>query len=79
VRVVNNPAVRGKYVGLHYAKRLNLWGALGLLCGVAFVAYDLTRDLTWIWGYLIGLKLTVTGGFCLGQGLLGWYEHRGES
>jgi len=30
-------------------------------------------------GYVIGLKLMTVGGFRLGEGLVGWYEHRGES
>jgi hypothetical protein len=75
---IYNPAVRGKYEGLPYAKRLTFWGSLTFLCGAAFIAYDLRRDLTWLWGYIIGLKLLTTGGFCLAHGLLGWNQHRRE-
>ena len=78
-QVVYNPAVRGKYDGLQHAKREAFWGSLVLLCGMVFIVHDLVRDLTWLWGYIIGLKLTMVGGFRLAQGLLGWYEYRGES
>jgi hypothetical protein len=79
LQVVYNQSVRGKYVGLQYAKRQAAWGSLALVCGMVFIAHDFMRDLTWIWGYIIGLKLTLVGGFRLLQGLLGWYEHRGDS
>ena len=32
----------------HYAKRLTLWGSLAFLSGAAFIAYDLSHDLTWL-------------------------------
>jgi hypothetical protein len=79
LQVVYNPEVRGKYEGLPYAKRMTFWGSLACLCGIALLVYDFRRDLTWLWGYFVGLKLVVTGGFCLAQGLLGWSEHRRES
>jgi len=75
---VYNPAVRHKYVGLRYSKRQTFWGSLVFACGLAFVVRDFMRDLTWIWGYVIGLKLMTVGGFRLGQGLVGWYENRAE-
>ena len=79
LQTIYNPAVRRKYEGLEYSKRQALWGSLILACGVAFVVHDFMRDLTWIWGYVIGAKFMVIGGFRMGQGLIGWYEHRGES
>jgi hypothetical protein len=79
VRVVYNPAVRGRYEGLQFAKRQTFWGAVAVVCGTAFIVHDITRDLAWFWGYIIGLKLTLVGGFQLGSGILGWYEHRGEA
>jgi hypothetical protein len=78
-RVIYNPAVRHKYEGLRYSRRQTLWASLVFACGVAFVVHDFMLDLTWIWGYVIGLKLMTVGGFRLGQGLVGWYEHRAES
>jgi hypothetical protein len=79
VQVVYNPAVRPRYEGLEYSKRQAFRGSLILACGIAFVVHDFMRDLTWIWGYVIGAKFMVIGGFQMGQGLIGWYEHRGES
>jgi hypothetical protein len=79
LQVIYNPAVRGKYAGLQYAKRQTLWGSLALLCGLAFAVHDFMLNLAWIWGYVIGVKLTLIGGFRLAQGLIGWHEHRGES
>jgi hypothetical protein len=79
VQVVYNPAVRGKYEGLQFAKRQTLWGALAVLIGLAFIVHDVMLDLAWIWGYIIGVKLTLVGGFRMGSGILGWYEHRAES
>ncbi len=79
VQAVYNPAVRGKYVGLQYSRRQTLWGSLAMLAGIAFIVLDIMRDLAWFWGYIIGMKLTLVGGFRVTQGLLGWYEHRREA
>ena len=79
LQVIYNPDVRYKYEGLRYSKRQAFWGSLLLACGIAFVVHDFMRDLTWIWGYAIGAKFMVIGGFRMGQGLVGWYEHRDES
>ena len=77
-QTVYNPAVRSKYEGRQYAKRQALWGSLVVVCGVAFAAYDFTQHFTWIWGYVIGAKLTVIGGFRMFTGLFDWYERRHE-
>ncbi len=79
LQVIYNPAVRGRYQGLEYARRETLWGSMTLLIGIAFIVTDARRDLAWIWGYVIGLKLTLVGGSFLVRGLVGWYEHRAES
>lgn len=76
LRVIYNPAVRGKYHGLGYAKRETLWGSITLLLGITFIVTDARRDLAWIWGYVIGVKLTLVGGSFLVRGLVGLYEHR---
>jgi len=79
LQVIYNPAVRSRYRGLKYSKRETFWGSVVLLCGVALIIVDFARDLAWIWGYVIGLKLTVVGGSFLVRGCVGWYEHRSES
>jgi hypothetical protein len=79
LEVVYNRAVRSKYRGLKYSRRETFWGSVVLLCGIALIAVDASRDLAWIWGYVIGMKLTLVGGAFVVRGSVGWYEHRFES
>jgi hypothetical protein len=52
---------------------------VALFCAAAvFVVYDVSHHLQWLWGYIIGLKLFVTGVLFLVRGIAGWWEFRGE-
>jgi len=39
------------------------------------IAVGMRRDLAWIWGYVLGLKMVVVGIGLLVRGLTGLYEH----
>jgi hypothetical protein len=53
--------------------------AAALTAGIVFIVIDAGRDLAWLWGYILGIKLTIVGVTFLVRGLTGWYEHRAES
>ena len=76
IRTIYHPATRGKYEGVPLARRQTGFGLLLLAVAMVFVAYDAAHDLRWMWGYIVGLKLTVIGGSFLIRGLAGLYEHR---
>lgn len=79
LRTVYNPAVRGKYEGRPLARR-EMWTGAGILAVAAcFIAYDVKRDLLWLWGYIIGLKLTLVGGSILVRGFSRYLEGRSGS
>jgi hypothetical protein len=78
VQVVYNPAVRHKYEGLRYHKREVVWGVAAISVGIPFMLYDYYREFLWIWGYVIGLKLTIVGVVLLARGLVGCYTRRRE-
>ena len=78
LQVVYEPSVRGKYVGRPFAKREALRGMAILAAGIFFIVLDVRHDLRWMWGYILGLKLTVVGGSFTARGLIGLYEHRAE-
>jgi hypothetical protein len=75
--VVYEPSVRGKYAGSRpYSKRETMWGGLMIAAGACFIVYDARHDLAWLWGYIVGLKLTLIGMNFLVRGLIGLHEHR---
>jgi hypothetical protein len=76
LEVVYEESVRGRYVGLPVARRETMWGSFLFCCGIGFVALDVSRDLLWMWGYIVGLKLCLVGGSFLVRGVAGMYEHR---
>lgn len=76
LEVVYNPAVEGRYRGRPYARRITACGSAIFLCGGALIALDMRRDLAWIWGYVLGLKMVVVGTALLVRGLTALYEHR---
>lgn len=76
LEVIYEDSVRGKYIGLPVAKRETIRGSLLISCGIAFIALDVARDLLWMWGYIVGLKLCLIGGSFLVRGITGIYEHR---
>lgn len=76
IQTVYNAAVEGKYVGLSAAKRDTLIGLGILSVAASFIVYDAVRDLLWIWGYILGMKLTLVGGNYFVRGIAGICEHR---
>ena len=79
VETVYNPGERHKYEGLRYHQREVYLGGPAVAAGIALVILDYHREFTWMWGYVIGLKLIMSGGFALLRGLIGWYECRAEA
>lgn len=77
--VVYDPSVRDQHVGVIHARRQSLVGAAFVCVGVTLVAIDASRDLAWIWGYVIGLKCLLLGGIFLTRGFLEWREYRHDS
>jgi hypothetical protein len=41
-----------------------------------FIIIDIRRELFWLWGYILGLKLTVVGVSLLIRGITGLHEVR---
>jgi hypothetical protein len=78
LRTVYEPSVRGRYEGLPWAKREASIGAALVSLGILLMIYDARRDLTWMWGYIIGAKCTIIGGAYLIRGVAGLWEHRLE-
>jgi hypothetical protein len=76
LRTIYNDAERGKYEGLPLARREALTGSSIVTVGLLLIVYDAKRDLTWLWGYIIGLKLLIIGGSYLVRGVAGLCEHR---
>jgi hypothetical protein len=76
LETIYNPFVEGRYRGRPYARRVTAWGGGIFLCGVVLIAVDVSRDLAWIWGHVLGLKMVVVGTGLLVRGLSRWYEHR---
>jgi len=75
--VVYEPSVRGRYEGSRpCSKRETTWGGLMLAAGACFIVYDARHDLAWLWGYIVGLKLTLVGTAFLVRGLIGLHQHR---
>ncbi len=76
LRTVYEPSVRGKYEGRPRARK-EMWIGVGILAVASvFIAYDVKRDLTWLWGYIIGLKLSIIGGAFLVRGISRYLEAR---
>ncbi|HTA44162.1 MAG TPA: hypothetical protein VK789_17045 [Bryobacteraceae bacterium] len=60
-----------KYLGRGLAKRNTAGGALAMAVGIALVVIDFRHDLTWFWGYILGVKFLIIGTTLLINGLLG--------
>lgn len=70
VESIYNTAVKGSYVGSKPARR-RLYGGLAALCvGIVLIAWDVHRDLLFMWGYILGLKMVLIGGAVAIQGAL---------
>ena len=67
---IYNAAVRGDYVGPKPARR-RLYGGLAAVCaGSVLIAWDFHRDLLFMWGYILGVKMVLAGGAVAIQGAL---------
>jgi hypothetical protein len=69
VESLYNPAIRGKYVGPEAGRKRLYVGVTAIFIGSLFIAWDVHRDLLFLWGYIIGLKLVLTGGVSVIQGV----------
>jgi hypothetical protein len=70
VESIYNAAIRGNYVGPKPARR-RLYGGLAAVCiGIVLIAWDVHRDLLFIWGYILGIKMVLVGGAVAIQGVL---------
>jgi hypothetical protein len=70
VESIYNTAVKGNYVGPKPARR-RLYGGLAAVCaGSVLIAWDFHRDLLFMWGYILGLKMVLIGGAVAIQGTL---------
>jgi hypothetical protein len=47
-----------------------------LAAGACFIVYDARHDLAWLWGCIVGLKLTLVGTAFPVRGLIGLHQHR---
>ena len=70
VETIYNAAVRGDYVGPKPARRRLCWGLAAMCVGIALIAWDVHRDLLFIWGYIVGVKMVLIGGTLATQGVL---------
>ena len=68
---IYNDAFHEKHLGRGLAKRQTAGGAVALAAGVALVGIDFRRDLTWFWGYILGVKFLIIGTTLLINGVLG--------
>jgi hypothetical protein len=70
VESIYNAEVREDYVGPKPA-RTRLYAGLAVVCvGIFLIAWDFHRDLLFMWGYILGIKMVVVGGAVAIQGAL---------
>jgi hypothetical protein len=70
VESIYNASVRGNYVGPKPARR-RLYAGLAAVCvGIFLIAWDVHRDLLFLWGYIVGIKMVLVGGSVAVQGAL---------
>jgi hypothetical protein len=70
VESIYNAAVKGNYVGPKPARQRLYWGLAALSVGTGLIAWDVHRDLLFMWGYILGIKLVLIGGSLAVQGAL---------
>jgi hypothetical protein len=70
VESIYNAAVRGDYVGPKPARRRLYLGLAAVCVGMLLIAWDIHRDLLFMWGYIVGLKMVLIGGAAATQGAL---------
>lgn len=67
---IYNTAVRADYVGAKPARKRLCWGIASICAGAVLIAWDVHRDLLFLWGYILGLKMVFIGGAAAVQGAL---------
>jgi hypothetical protein len=70
VESIYNASVRHNYVGPKPARQRMYWGITALCVGIGLIAWDVHRDLLFMWGYILGIKLVLVGGSAAVQGAL---------
>lgn len=70
VESIYNAAVRENYVGAKPARQRLYWGVAAVCVGSALIAWDVHRDLLFMWGYILGIKMVLIGGAAVIQGAL---------
>lgn len=67
VESIYNAAVRENYVGPKPARRRLYWGTAAVFAGIVLIAWDVHRDLRFLWGYILGFKMLLIGGAAVAQ------------
>ncbi len=67
---IYNTAVRADYVGPKPARKRLYWGLAAVCVGIVLIAWDVHRDLLFLWGYIVGVKMVLAGGTLAIQGAL---------
>jgi hypothetical protein len=70
VESIYNIGIRGNYVGPKPAQRRLYWGLVAVCAGVVLIAWDVHRNLLFMWGYILGIKMVLIGGVVAVQGAL---------
>jgi hypothetical protein len=70
VESIYNAAVRGNYEGPKPARRRLYRGLAAVCAGIVLIAGDVHRDLLFMWGYILGVKMVLIGGAVAIQGAL---------
>jgi hypothetical protein len=70
VESIYNAAVRQNYVGPKPARRRLYSGVAAVCVGIVLIAWDVHRDLLFMWGYIVGVKMVLIGGAAAVQGAL---------
>lgn len=78
VETVFDSSVRDRYTGRKRAKRQMMVGAFLICAGIVLSIIDFRHHLTWLWGYIIGLKCLILGVTQMTQGFAEWHECRDE-
>ena len=70
IESIYNAAVRGNYLGPIPARRRVYAGIAAACVGLVLIAWDIHRDLLFMWGYILGVKMVLIGGAVAIQGAL---------
>jgi len=74
LETIYDPGFRARYF-VRRAHREIVAGVLLWFLGTTFIVIDFRRDLTWIWGYVIGLKCLIVGTSLISIGVVRLRRH----